>query len=64
MKRTKQIGKAQIVSIELKVHQTCVFVYVRRRFGGSIFEWKVYQHVTLSSVKRIARLAERIVLAQ
>jgi hypothetical protein len=50
--------KPRIVAIELKIHRTFLYVYVKRdRDSDGYVTWKVYQHVTKSSVRRLAQLA-------
>ncbi len=65
MRRTKTLRpKSQIVGIDLKVHLGFVAVYVRRRWPGDEFAWKVHLKVTRSSMRRLARLAENILGAE
>ena len=54
----KRQGKSHITALELKIHPTCIFVYVRR--DSDPFSWKVYQRASRHSVIRIARVAGRI----
>ncbi len=64
MRRPKQKReKSVVVGMELKIHPGMVMVYVRRRWPGDDFRWKVHQRVTPSSVRRIARVAESLVRA-
>ncbi len=65
MRRTKAPRqKSQIVGIDLKVHRKFVSVYVRRRWPGDEFAWKVHLKVTPATLRRLARLTENILGAE
>lgn len=54
-------GKKPIVGIEVKIHRKMLFVYVARCANKErINSWKVYQHVTKASLRRLMALADRL----